>query len=64
MRIKLTVPRCGPTMLGIGDVIERPEHIARELIARGEAVPVAETKIERAVSVPVMETRTTGRRKK
>ena len=54
MRLKATTPRTG---IDVGQEFDRPEHIAIRLIEAGEAVPVAEPKIERAVKAPVVEKR-------
>lgn len=63
MLVRMTVAIAGPAyVLDPGDEFHFPQDEALRLVSAGYAVPVAEPKIERAVSAPVSETR--GRRGK
>jgi hypothetical protein len=56
--VKLLVGRpCGGLTLKPGDECDLPQDEAVRLIARGDAVPVAEAAVERAVKKPIRETR-------
>lgn len=56
--VKMLVGLSGPAItLGAGDEHDFPDAEALRLIAAEYAVPASETKIERAVDAPIVETR-------
>lgn len=58
MLVRLTTGLSGPAYsLGPGDERDFPQDEALRLIAAGYAVPVSETKVERAVKRPAPEKR-------
>lgn len=65
MLVRMLVDLSGPgVLLGPGDERDFPDDEAVRLIAAEYAVPVSEQKIERAVDIPVTETRKRGRPRK
>lgn len=64
MLIRMLVGLCGPTLtLGPGDEHEFPDAEAVRIVESGYAVPVAEKRVERAVTAQPQETRTKPRPK-